>query len=89
MPKKVGKFVKLFAKNMKEGKGPARYVVSGLPVTCTHCRNDTFQHGEAQLNTAILSFFDLDFANRSANILICSHCGYVHWFYNKITRVDS
>ncbi len=88
MTKNVGKFVKLFAKNMKAGKAPARYAVNGLPVTCNHCSSDLFEHGEAQLNTALLSFLDLDFANRSANILICTQCGYVHWFYNQIDRLD-
>lgn len=88
MAKNIGKFVKLFAKNLKSAKEPAHYTANDIPVTCLHCGNDTFEHGEAQLNTALLTFFNLDFANRSANILICTQCGYIHWFYAKIARLD-
>lgn len=30
---------------------------------------------------------NLDFANRSANILTCDRCGYVHWFNKDIKKV--
>ena len=39
-----------------------------------------FWKGEAQLNTAGLTFLDLDFLNRSATVLRCVDCGHLEWF---------
>jgi predicted nucleic-acid-binding Zn-ribbon protein len=82
------KFIKIFAKNMKKSFGPGQYRVNGIDVTCVHCQNDRFEHGYAQLNTALASFLNLDFTNRSATILTCSRCGYVQWFNKKVQRID-
>ncbi|WP_221798910.1 hypothetical protein [Paenibacillus typhae] len=87
MANEARRFFKLFSKNIKEMRGPAAYEVNGLRVICVHCRHDRFDHGFAQLNTALLSFLNLDFANRSANILTCDRCGYVHWFNKDIRKV--
>mgnify|MGYP006955273950 CR=1 FL=1 len=81
------RFFKLFAKNLKEVKGPGQYRANGIAVTCVHCHYNQFKKGYAQLNTAFLSFLNLDFANRSANILSCDRCGYVHWFAKEVERV--
>lgn len=81
------RFFKLFSKNIKELTKAVPYQVNGLRVICVHCQYDKFQHGYAQLNTALLSFMNLDFANRSANILTCDRCGYVHWFNKDIKKV--
>ena len=43
-----------------------RYTVADIPVTCAHCKHDHFVEGRAQLNTAGMTFFNLDWANRSA-----------------------
>ena len=69
-----------FHRNEKEIGGPGPYRANGIPITCVHCKYDKFAHGYAQLNTAFMTFLNLDFANRSANILTCDRCGYVHWF---------
>lgn len=87
MPNEAKRFFKLFAKNIKESTGPSYYQVNGIDVICVHCRYDKFEHGYAQLNTALLSFMNLDFANRSANILTCHRCGYIHWFNKNIKRM--
>lgn len=41
--------------------------------------------GSAQLNTAMASFFNLDWANPTAECRICGQCGYVHWFRGQYT----
>lgn len=81
-------FFKIFAKNMKKSFGPGEYLANGIAVTCVHCSYHRFEHGHAQLNTSLASFFNLDFANRSATILTCHKCGYVHWFTKQIKRID-
>ncbi|WP_379144540.1 hypothetical protein [Paenibacillus sp. sgz500992] len=87
MPNEAKRFFKLFAKNIKESTGPGYYQANGIYVTCVHCQYDKFEHGYAQLNTALLSFLNLDFANRSANTLTCHRCGYIHWFNKDIKRM--
>ncbi len=57
-----------------------RYEVAGKFVACAHCQHDRFVEGRAQLNTAGMSFFNLDWANRSAATLTCTACGRIEWF---------
>lgn len=57
--------------------------IAGKGFKCQHCGHEKFMRGEAQLNTAGMTFFDLDFANRSATTLACRRCGLVHWFDRK------
>ncbi|MEI6739554.1 MAG: hypothetical protein WCK74_04500 [Gemmatimonadaceae bacterium] len=57
-----------------------RYTVADIPVTCKHCQHDRFVEGRAQLNTAGMTFLNLDWANRSAATLTCTACGRIDWF---------
>ena len=56
------------------------YEVAGKIVTCSHCGGTRFENGQAQLNTAGLSFLDLDWLNKSATIFKCTSCGHIEWF---------
>lgn len=60
--------------------GDDSYEIKGRPVTCSHCGEHEFEQGDAQLNTAGLTFLGLDWANRSACIFICKNCGHIEWF---------
>lgn len=63
------------------GQGePESVEVCGKPFQCTVCGNDTFWRKQVQLNTAVATFLNFDWANRSATCAICSQCGYIHWF---------
>ncbi|PKK89847.1 MAG: hypothetical protein CVV64_12565 [Candidatus Wallbacteria bacterium HGW-Wallbacteria-1] len=55
-------------------------VVADIELKCEICKNDTFWFKKAQLNTAIASFFSLDWANPTAQCFVCEKCGYIHWF---------
>lgn len=57
-----------------------RYTVAGKAVTCQHCARDLFVEGRAQLNSAGMTFMNLDWANRSAATLTCTACGRIEWF---------
>lgn len=61
-------------------KDPETFEVKGKPFRCQVCNHDLFTKRSAQLNTAALSFLDLDWMNQSATCLVCAECGYVHWF---------
>ena len=63
------------------------YSVNGVNVKCTHCGDQHFDTGEAQLNTAGLTFINLDWANRSASVLICKKCSFIMWFLKEPKRV--
>ncbi|MEQ8766160.1 MAG: DNA-binding protein [Planctomycetota bacterium] len=65
-------------RHSKEQTG--RYVVAGRQVVCPHCGHDEFEASKSQLNTAGMSFLGLDWANKSAHILICTACSRIEWF---------
>jgi predicted nucleic-acid-binding Zn-ribbon protein len=79
----LGKFytaVKRGVEAMGEAPTGERYTVAGKAVTCPHCSRDRFVEGRAQLNTAGMTFLNLDWANRSAATLTCTSCGHMEWF---------
>jgi len=79
----VGKFFSALSRSMQAmGAEPTgeRYVVAGKLVTCGHCSGEQFVEGRAQLNSAGLTFLNLDWANRSAATLACTACGRIEWF---------
>jgi len=61
-------------------KKPVKVQIQGKPLRCQICGRDAFWHREAQLNTAVATFFNFDWANASANCYVCDGCGYIHWF---------
>ncbi|MGC7872010.1 hypothetical protein ACPUYX_10840 [Desulfosporosinus sp. SYSU MS00001] len=75
------------AKAIKESFGPSRYEVATIKVICPHCKNDVFEEGSAQLNTAGATFLNLDWLNKSATILICTRCGLIQWFMESPEKI--
>jgi hypothetical protein len=70
--------------SFKQGlSGSQHFSVAGVPARCSHCDGDAFETGSALLNTPGMSFMGLDWANRSASLLICVRCGHVHWFLKE------
>ena len=62
-------------------KSEAEFIeIFGKSFVCRVCDSSTFFHGKAQLNTAVATFFNFDFANRTARYLACSKCGHISWF---------
>jgi hypothetical protein len=57
--------------------------LAGLELHCEICKHDRFWHREAQLNTAVATFFNFDWANPTADCYVCDGCGYIHWFLKK------
>ena len=79
----MGRFFTAVKKGFESmGEAPAgeRYLVAAKPVSCAHCAHDRFVEGRAQLTTAGLTVFNLDWANRSAATLTCTACGRIEWF---------
>jgi hypothetical protein len=62
------------------GSDAQRRSVAGIAARCSHCGGENFDTGTAQLNTAGMTFLGLDWANQSANLLICTKCGHIDWF---------
>ena len=57
-----------------------RIVIDGKPLTCPHCEGEMFERREAQLHTAGLTFFNMEFLNKTAIIFVCQGCGRLEWF---------
>ena len=54
--------------------------IKGHDLICPICKNNYFYSRKAQLNTAAASFFNLDWANRSATCFVCTQCTHISWF---------
>jgi hypothetical protein len=59
---------------------PETTTIDGKPFNCLVCHNDGFWRRDAQLHTAVASFFGVSWAEPSATCLVCANCGYIHWF---------
>lgn len=60
---------------------PTTIEVKGHPLVCPVCAGNLFWQRQAQLNTAVASFFSFDWANRSARCFVCANCTYIFWFH--------
>ena len=56
------------------------FKIAGVELKCEICKHGRFGHRKAQLNTAVASFFGVDWANPAADCYVCCKCGYIHWF---------
>jgi hypothetical protein len=56
---------------------------SGKELSCVVCGFDEFYARKAQLNTAGLTFLNLDWLNESAQCHVCARCSYIHWFLGR------
>jgi uncharacterized protein len=63
--------------------GTHMFGMQGKTIKCSQCTNDQFVLGSALLNTAGMTFFNLDWANRQATILTCSSCTHIMWFLRQ------
>ena len=87
----MGRFFKALKAGVagfKEGTKPCAYSIAGRPVRCPHCGSQAFAPGRALLNTAGRTFFNLDWTDPSATILVCGECGRIEWFAQEPDRVD-
>jgi uncharacterized protein YbaR (Trm112 family) len=67
----------------EENNDPLPYEIKGNKLICPICRNQLFYTRQAQLNTAVASFFNLDWANHSADCFVCSECTHISWFLGE------
>ena len=68
--------------------GPGRFAAAGKAIGCGHCGQTEFVKREAQLNTAGMTFLDLDWMNRAGTALVCTNCGLIQWFAKEPERID-
>ena len=80
------KAFKRAAEAFKDSFGPAEYAAAGKKMVCTHCGASEFIEGSAQLNTADMTFAQLDWADKSATTLACTNCGKIQWFILRPER---
>jgi predicted nucleic-acid-binding Zn-ribbon protein len=63
------------------------YQIEGKPIVCPQCGHNQYDQGVALLNTPGMTFFDLDWANRTATILSCRRCSRIEWFLKQPEEV--
>lgn len=68
------------------GRGVSEVFVGERQLSCLVCDGTRFGYREVLMNTAGMTFFDLDWANKNAHGIICLACGYVHTFMGDQLR---
>lgn len=59
---------------------PMASEAQGYKLVCPVCRHDLVRTRRSLLNTAAMTFFNLDWANRESNTFIRERCGHILWF---------
>lgn len=59
---------------------PESMTLREKPFRCQACGHDMFYRRRAQLHSGVATFFGLEWAGSTCTCVICSECGYVHWF---------
>lgn len=52
-------------------------------LACQMCEGLLFAQREVKMTTGAMTFFDLDWLNKSADGVICVRCGFVHLFMGE------
>lgn len=52
-------------------------------LACAQCGGLRFLQREIKMTTTGMTFFDMDWANKSADGAICLRCGFVHTFMGR------
>src|SRR5687768_5815850 len=52
---------------------------TGKELACLTCGFDRFFQRHAQLNSAVSTFFSLDWLDRTGDCVVYGQCGFVHW----------
>jgi predicted nucleic-acid-binding Zn-ribbon protein len=74
---------KRFFDNTKEDIVPRSFRIHGKNIICPHCNNMQFMQKPILLNTSGMTFFSLDWANKSATTLTCTKCSQIQWFLEQ------
>ncbi|WAC18904.1 hypothetical protein OVA24_16860 [Luteolibacter sp. SL250] len=57
-----------------------RFRVGGVPLVCPLCAHDEFDRRSMLMNTTGMSFFGMDWLNKSACALVCRKCSRIELF---------
>ncbi|NUR69409.1 MAG: hypothetical protein HOU81_01170 [Hamadaea sp.] len=68
-------------------RAPLVATINGQVFRCLVCQGGLFSTRRIKLNTAVMEFLDLAWANRSSLGLICGNCGYVHEFLGDAVKL--
>ena len=65
------------------GDEPRSISVRGIKLGCKHCGRDLFLANRGQLTTPLKNFLNLEWAGPTADVFICTTCGFLHWFMEQ------
>ena len=55
--------------------------VHGRALRCLVCEHDTFYRRQAQMHGRLATMFNVEWTAPTCDCVVCSQCGYVHWFF--------
>ncbi len=82
--KGIGVGLKAAAKSLVTS--PTRFRVGERAIVCPICGHDEFDRREMLINTSGMSFFGMDWLNKSACALVCKKCSRIELFAEAPSR---
>lgn len=76
-------FKKKFFDETKVDRSIHAYKMKGIDIKCPHCLNYRFSRRDVLLNTPGMTFFSLEWANKTATVLTCTRCSSLQWFLDE------
>ena len=62
---------------------PQHVVINNQQLRCTFCQGDMFIQRKGMFGGRAIAIFDLEWLGKSADVYVCSKCGYAHWFQKR------
>lgn len=62
------------------------FLPSGDKLECTVCRVDEFIAMPGSISSRALEFFGFAFASPRTAVVVCTNCGYGHWFLGPVAK---
>jgi hypothetical protein len=62
---------------------PTHAEVDGHRLKCLMCQCESFHKRRSHVDISLTTSMNPEWADRQVSVLVCDHCGYIHWFMAK------
>ncbi len=59
---------------------PESVEVAGVHLKCLMCSHESFHRRKTHFDTALIGGLNPEWSDSQGYCMICSRCGYIHWF---------
>lgn len=59
---------------------PTHAEVDGHRLKCLMCHGESFHKRHSHVDVSLSTAMNPEWADRQVSVLVCDHCGFIHWF---------